>query len=80
MQKANDKPVKISEKRSRHTFRINDYPSDVDTMQARLYGFIREVLDQPALLHAGPTYARKIAIYHDGERWVLAGEAEADEV
>ena len=79
MEKVNDKPVKISEKRSRYTFRVSDYPSDVDNMRMRLYGFIQEFLDQPTLLNAGPTYARKIAIYHDGERWILAGEAEADE-
>ncbi len=80
MQRSNDKPVKISEKRSRYTYRVNDDPSNVDTKTTRLHGFLTEFVNQPALLQCGPTYVQKMAIYHDGERWVFAGEAEADEL
>lgn len=82
MRKVVDKPVQISEKRSRHTFKVFDDPSDRDTVAGRnrLRAFLQVFVDQPALLLAGPTYAEKMAIYHNGECWVLTGEAEAEDV
>ncbi len=81
MRKAVDKPVQISEKRSRYTFKVFDDPSDRDTLagRTRLRAFLQEFVDQPALLLAGPAYAEKLAFYHNGQSWVCQGEAEADD-
>ncbi len=82
MRKVPDKPVQISERRSRHSFKVYDDPSDLATVpgRMRLWRFLQEFVDQPALLQCGPTFAQKMAIYHTGEGWVLTGEAEADDV
>lgn len=80
MQKVNDKPVSIGENLARYTFRVYDDASDpaVDNLGIRLVRFMQEFVDQPALLRCGPVFAQKIAITHDGTRWVMAAEAVAD--
>lgn len=81
MNRVNDKAVKISDKRTRYTFRIYDDPTEPESLEARKrqIGFLQDLVDQPALLTAGHTYARKMAIWHDGSCWVLSGEVEADD-
>ncbi len=81
MRKVVDKPVQVSEKRSRHTITVYDDPSDMGTVggRMRLWRFLQEFVDQPALLQCGPAFAQKMAIYHTGEFWVLKGEAESDD-
>jgi hypothetical protein len=82
MKKVVDKPVQIGEKRTRHTFKVYDDPSDLDTVpgRMRLWRFLQEFVDQPALLQCGPAFAQKMSIFHTGQCWVLQGEAEADDV
>jgi hypothetical protein len=76
-----DKPVQVGEKRTRYTMKIYDDSSEgVSEIRSRQIEFLRAFVDQPALLQLGPTFVQKMAIYHDGQRWVLAAEAEADNV
>jgi hypothetical protein len=76
-----DKPVQIADKRSRHSFRLYHDPSSVEdaTVDRALHALLAEFVNQPALLQCGPGYPQKMAIYHDGARWVVAAEAEAEE-
>lgn len=74
-----DKPVQIGEKHHRYTLKIFDNPTEPGTpdYHRRRIEFMREFVEQPALLQVGPTYAQKMTIWHDGTRWVLSAEAEA---
>jgi len=81
MNRVSDKPVKISEKRTRYTFKLIDVPSEKGTVEARqsFNRFLQEIIETPALLQCGPTFAQELVIAHDGRQWVLAGKAEADD-
>ncbi len=81
MNRVNAKPVKIGDKRTRYIFQLFDDPTEPDSneMRRRLNGFFQELIDQPALLNCGHSYAQKIVIAHDGKCWVLTGEAEVDD-
>jgi uncharacterized protein YciI len=80
MNKVVDKPVQISEKRFRHSFRLYHDPSSADdgTKDRALHRLLQEFVDQPALLRCGPGFPEKMAIYHDGSRWIVAAEAEQE--
>jgi hypothetical protein len=80
VQKVVDKPVQISEKRARHSFRLYQDPSSEvtgDKVRA-LHKLFEEFVNLPSLLQCGPGYPEKVAIYHDGQRWIVAAEAEAE--
>jgi len=81
VRRVDNKPVKIGDKKTRYTFQLFDDPTEPDSneMRWRQIGFLQDLVEQPALLFAGHTYARKIAIWHDGTCWVLSGEVEADD-
>jgi len=81
MNKVVDKPIKISDKRSRHTFRLHHTPSSAEegTKDRALMALLQAVVDQPALLRCGPVFPEKMAISHDGTHWIIYGEAEAEE-
>ena len=81
MTRTSDKPVKISEKRTRYTFKLIDRPSEMGTVDARasFSRFLQEICETPALLQCGPTFAQEMVIAHNGTQWVLAGKAEADD-
>jgi hypothetical protein len=49
------------------------------TKDRALHNLLNEFVNQPALLRCGPCYPDKLAIYHDGTRWVVAAESEAEE-
>lgn len=82
MNKVVDKPVKISEKRTRHTFRLFGDPSfpEDGTKTKMLHRLLQDLVDNMSLIQCGPGYPDKMAIYHDGTRWVISAESEADEV
>jgi len=82
MQKVNDKPVSVGEGKARYTFRVYGDAADPATsnLDVALHKFLAEFVDQPALLRCGPVFAQKIAVTHDGARWVMAAEAVADVV
>ena len=81
MNKVVDKVVQIADKRSRHSFRLYYDPSSAEdgNVDRSLHALLAEFVNQPALLRCGPGYPQKMAIYHDGGRWVVAAEAEAEE-
>ena len=82
MQKVNDKPVQVGEKTTRYTFRIVDDPSEKGSLEAakQLFSLLNELISQPALLQAGPTYVQKLAFMHTGSSWVIHGEAETHDL
>lgn len=81
MNKVVDKAVQIGDKHYRYSFRLYHDPSSVETgdVDRALHNLLHEFVDQPALLRCGPGYPQKLAIYHDGSRWVVAAEAEGEE-
>ncbi len=81
MNKVVDKPVQIGDKLSRHSFRLYYDPSSVEdgNISRSLHALLAEFVNQPTLLQCGPGYPQKMAIYHDGMRWIVAAEAEAEE-
>lgn len=82
MNKVVDKPVQIGEKRTRYSFRLyyDDSSIEAGNKDQSLVKLFQEFTDQPALLRCGPVLPEKLAIYHDGARWIVAAEAEADNV
>jgi len=81
MNKSVDKPIQIGLKRQRHTFRLYHDPSSIEegNRDKALHKLLQEFVDQPALLRCGPGYPDKMAISHDGQRWVVYAESEAEE-
>lgn len=81
MNRISDKPIKIGEKRTRYTFKLVDHPSEKGTVESRtsFNRFLQDLIETPALLQCGPTFAQEMVIAHDGNQWVLAGKAEADD-
>jgi hypothetical protein len=80
MNKVVDKPVQIGDKKTRHSFRLYYDPSSVETgdKAKSLVKLLQEFGDNPSLLLCGPSYPEKMAIYHDGSRWIVAAEAEEE--
>jgi hypothetical protein len=81
MNKVVDKPVQVGPKTTRHSFRLYHDPSSLEdgTKSVALVALLREFVDQPALLRCGPVFPEKMAFHHDGTRWVVIAEAEAEE-
>lgn len=80
MQKVVDKPVQVSDKRTRHSFRLYHDPSNVETgtKDKALYDLLNEFVNLPSLFQCGPAYPEKMVIYHDGDRWIVAAESESE--
>jgi uncharacterized protein YciI len=67
-------------KRKRFFLVVQDDPSgpaQADIIR-RQHDFLRMLVDTPQLLTCGPAFAERLTIYHDGERWTLRAEAEAN--
>jgi hypothetical protein len=75
------KPVRLGDKRVRHSFRLYHDPSSAEegTKDRALHKLLQEFVDQPMLLRCGPGYPDKLAIHHDGTCWIVYAEAEAEE-
>jgi hypothetical protein len=67
-------------KRKRYRLIIQDDPSGpaLADIQRRQHAFLQMLVDTPTLLSCGPAFAERLMIFHDGERWSLQAEAEAD--
>jgi len=78
MQSRSVKNRRIGDRLLRYTLKVVDDPSLPNSHEAatRLTLFLRDLLDQPALLMCGPVTLSTMRLHHNGEAWVL--EAEAD--
>lgn len=74
--------VKIGERRTRYSLRIEDEPNSTTPLEKyqRQVGFLQDLVQQPSLLACGGTTLEKISLVHTGDFWLLTGEVEVDDV
>lgn len=65
---------------TRHTVRLTSASCEVGTSEYRFYQheMLRQIADNTDLLKCGISNFKKMAMYHNGEHWVIDMEAIED--
>ena len=74
--------TKVGENKMRYRTRIEDEPSPEGSQEARIraHTFMRQLVENWALLNCGLEVPQEVKLYHTGNNWVVEAEAIVDEI